>query len=140
MATEIAQAVGVKQIVSDALHAEAAKSSNDMKASDAAKITETAAPKIEAAVNKEVGAIIENATNQEKIWQSRNFWTFLLVMVASAAGLLGYTFSAEDQASTVNTIMQLVQLAGVAGTALLGLYGLVNRVFFAGKLKPLFTK
>lgn len=137
---DVATAIGVKEIVSNVLQAEAQKTTNDMKATDAAKVAETAVPKIEAAVNKEVGAIIENATNQEPLWRSRNFWTFFLIMIASGAGIFGYSFTAEDQKTALDAIMQLIQLGTMIGTAALGLYGLVNRVFFAGKLKPLFTK
>lgn len=136
---DVATAVDVKGILSNALHLEALKSTNDMKPTDAAKVVEVAAPKIEAAVNKEVGAIIENVTNQEPLWKSRHFWTYIAIAIGAAGSLAGFTFGAEDQKQAVDTVMGLVEVVGAGVAGLGALYGLVNRIFFAGKLKPLFT-
>jgi len=106
--------------------------SNSLKNDDVKEVAAT----VMAPVQKEVKAVIENATNQEPLIQSRNMWTFALVIVGMAASAAGYTFSAEDQSKAADTIIELAKIVPIISTSLLALWGMWNRIFVASK-KPL---
>lgn len=109
---------------------------NSLKQAEVPAATKTIEKTMQPAIEKEVTAVITNATNQEPLWQSRNMWTFGLSIVALGASALGYTLSAEDQSQAVDTIMGLMDLGGKAVAGALMLWGMWNRIFVASK-KPL---
>lgn len=53
---------------------------------------------------------------------SKTVWGGLLVVIAAVAGLFGYTFSAEDQASVAAMIENIVLAIG----GLLAIYGRIT--------------
>jgi protein-S-isoprenylcysteine O-methyltransferase Ste14 len=53
---------------------------------------------------------------------SKTVWGGLLVVVAAVAGLFGYTFSAEDQASVVEMVERIVMAVG----GLLAIWGRIT--------------
>ena len=117
--------VDISNAVTTGLTQAAGNANNELTQKDVAAVSKT----VSAEVQKETDAVIENITNQEPLWQSRNFWTALVTIAASVAGLAGYAYSVEDQATTVDGITSIV-------TAAAGLFMLVNRIL-AGRLKPI---
>lgn len=84
----------------------------------------------------EASLVITNMTNEEPLWQSRNMWTFAVIMVSMAASAGGYYFTATDQAVAVDTLTGLAQIIPTIVTSIMALWGMWNRIF-AAKMKPL---
>jgi len=73
----------------------------------ASTVKNTDIPKIEKAIQP----VLEHLTNNEPWYQSRVTWGAIIAGVAGVAGLLGYSFDAEDQAFWVDNISQGITLA-----------------------------
>lgn len=114
----------------------AKKQDNSLKQAEVPAATKIIEKTMQPAIEKEVTAVITNATNQEPLWQSRNMWTFGMIIVAMGASAAGYTFSAEDQTAAVNQIMEMLKIIPVIAAAGASLWGMWNRIFVASK-KPL---
>lgn len=117
----IGAVIDIAKVVKDALGSEAKKSTNDMKPSDAEKIAPPVAAKVEAAVNKEMNAIITNQTNQEPWYQSRVTWGAIIAVGASVAGLVGYEINAESQQELLSSVTGLITLGMGIATAVGGI-------------------
>lgn len=128
----MAENANIKAAVVAGLTQAASNANNDLTQKDVEAVAKTVAP----AVQKEAGAIIENLTNAEPLWQSRNFWSSIVIVGVSLAGLGGYAVSAEDQSAALDTIMGVVQAGGFLVTALSGAYVMINRLR-ARYLKPI---
>lgn len=120
----MAENANIKAAVVAGLTQAASNANNDLTQKDVEAVAKTVAP----AVQKEAGAIIENLTNAEPLWQSRNFWSSIVIVGASLGGIAGYAISAEDQSAALDTIMGVVQAGGYLVTALTGAFVLINRL------------
>lgn len=85
-------------------------------------VSNASAVEIKNAVTKEVSAVVINQTNQEPWYQSRVIIGTGITVLASIAGLAGYSVAPEDAAA----LTQLV-ISGV--TLVSGAFALYGRIF-----------
>jgi Na+-transporting NADH:ubiquinone oxidoreductase subunit NqrC len=102
----------VKELVTDALQKQAAKSTASLEKRDV--------PQVASAVVKEVNAVVEHATNNEPWYQSRVTWGAIISIILPIAGTLGV---ATD---TINPD-ELVALCVAGGTVVGGILTLYGR-------------
>lgn len=92
----VAVAAGASQVAS--------APNNDMKSQDVPAVitatTEMAKPAI-----AEAQAQLDHATDQEPFYLSRQWWTAMLGVAGSLAGVAGYAFPAEMQQQVLSIIM-----------------------------------
>jgi hypothetical protein len=136
MATNIDLSGIFGEVAKAAATAIAKKQDNSLKQAEVPAATKIIEKTMQPAIEKEVTAVITNATNQEPLYKSRNMWTFGFTLLAMAMAAAGYTLSAEDQSKAVDTIMQLMQIVPIIAAGGASLWGMWNRIFVASK-KPL---
>lgn len=115
----IGAVIDIAKVVKDALGTEAKKSTNDIKPSDAEKIAPAVSAKVEAAVNKEVAAVVEHATNSEPWYRSRVLIGLFISLLLKGAAALGWATDTIDPDSVTTAVLAL----GSAVGDLLALYG-----------------
>lgn len=109
---------------------------NSLQQQEVAAASKTVVAAITPAIEKEATAVITNMTNQEPLLQSRNMWTFAIILVSMGASAIGYTIAAEDQTKAVDTIIEIMKIVPIATAGVASLWGMINRIR-AGQLKPL---
>lgn len=124
---DVKNLVDIKGTIQKSLDTQATKDSNQMSASDAAKVAPPVANDVEKEVVRQVQPIIDHLTNQEPWYQSRVTWGAILAGVAGLANLAGYSFSIEDQQYWVDTTMQAVTLITGIASLLGGAYAWYGR-------------
>jgi hypothetical protein len=108
-------------------HEVVSKTLDKLAKSPSINLTDASADRMKTAITREMSSVIVNQTNQEPWYQSRVTWGAIMAVVAGGAGLVGYSFTAEDQAFWLNNIEQGVQIASSAVALLGGAYAWYGR-------------
>lgn len=114
--------------VTAGLNAAAASRDNDLKRTDVGAVAATVAAAARPAIEREVEARIDNATNAEPLYRSRVMIGLAVTVVAQVANYFGHDIVPAAQVELVELVLQTVSFVGAAYAA----YGRIR----GAQLKP----
>lgn len=108
---KVGDLVDVASHVSDAVDKAAADPKIPIEQKDAAKITKSMTPGIQAGVKKDMQPVIDVLANQEPFYLSVQWWTQMMGYIIVLLGVLGYAIPEEMKESLLSIITAAVGLA-----------------------------